>query len=92
MIFSTTFVSNISHSMKNLVRYDHKYVLVSMQITHYSCQILMKLEFCLQVYERYSNSNFMKIRLVGAELFHAEGRTDSHDKTNNNFSQFFESA
>ena len=26
-------------------------------------------------------SNFMKIRLVGAELFHADGQADGHDET-----------
>jgi hypothetical protein len=25
-------------------------------------------------------SNFMKIRLVGADLFHAEGQADRHDE------------
>jgi hypothetical protein len=38
----------------------------------------------------------MKIRPVGAELFHAggraDGRTDRHDKANSSFSQFWESA
>jgi hypothetical protein len=34
----------------------------------------MKLEFSRQIFEKYSN--FMKIRPVGAELFHEEGRTD----------------
>ena len=34
----------------------------------------------------------MKIRPVGAELFHAHGRTDSHDEANGRFSQFCESA
>jgi len=33
----------------------------------------------------------MKIRSVGAELFHTDGRTeDRHDKTNSHFSQFCE--
>jgi hypothetical protein len=27
-------------------------------------------------------SNFMKIRLVGAELFHVDGQTDTHDEAN----------
>ena len=35
-------------------------------------------------------SNFMKIRPVVAELFHADVRTDRHDKTNSLFSQFSE--
>jgi hypothetical protein len=34
----------------------------------------------------------MKIRPVGAELFHADGRTDGHAEANSCFSQFYESA
>jgi len=30
----------------------------------------------------------MKIRLVGAELFHADRQTDKHDEVNSQFSQF----
>ena len=30
----------------------------------------------------------MKIRLVGAELFHAERQTDRHDEANSHFSHF----
>jgi len=30
----------------------------------------------------------MKIRLVGAELFHADRQTDGHYKANTRFSQF----
>jgi hypothetical protein len=41
-------------------------------------------------------SNFMKIRQVGADLFHAvkrtDGRTDIHDEANSRFSQFCERA
>jgi len=29
--------------------------------------------------------DFIKIRLVGAMLFHADGRTDRHDEANNRF-------
>jgi len=42
----------------------------------YSCQILMKLEFSRQDFENTQISNFMTIRPVGAELFHADERTD----------------
>ena len=39
-------------------------------------------------------SHLMKIRVVGAELFHEGGRTDRqtdrHDKANSRFSKFFE--
>jgi len=34
----------------------------------------------------------MKIRPVGAELFHEDGQIDIHDDANSRFSQFFESA
>jgi hypothetical protein len=51
----------------------------------------MKLEFSRQIFEKYV-SNFMKIRPVGAEMFHADGRTDRHDETNSRFSQFCERA
>ena len=30
----------------------------------------------------------MKIRLVGAELYHAGGQTDGHGEDNSRFSQF----
>jgi len=32
----------------------------------------------------------MKIHLVGAKLFHADGRTDGHDKANSRSPQFCE--
>jgi len=35
-------------------------------------------------------SNFMKIRSVGTELFHADGQTDRRDEANRRFSQFCE--
>jgi len=34
----------------------------------------------------------MKIRPVGAEVFHADGQTERHDKANSRFSQFCERA
>ena len=41
-----------------------------------TCQILMKIEFSRQIFGKSAQSNFMKICPVGAELFHANGRTD----------------
>ena len=35
-------------------------------------------------------SGFMKIRLVGAELFILDRQTDIHDEANSRFSQFCE--
>jgi hypothetical protein len=34
-------------------------------------------------------TNFMKIRHVGAEFFHADGRTDRLDESDSGFSQFW---
>ena len=34
--------------------------------------------------------NFKKIRPVGAQLFHADGRTGTHDDANSRFAQFWE--
>ena len=38
--------------------------------------VLMKLESSRQFYRKLLVSNFMEIQPVGAELFHADGRTD----------------
>jgi hypothetical protein len=35
-------------------------------------------------------SNFIKIRAVGADLFHSHRRKDRHDEANRRFSQFCE--
>ena len=37
-------------------------------------------------------SNFMKIRPVGAELFHADRQTDGRDEANSHISRFSERA
>jgi len=55
-------------------------------------QILMKVEFSRQVLKNTQISNVMKIRPVGGELFHANGRRDERDTTNCQFSQLCESA
>jgi len=53
----------------------------------------MKLELSWQFFEKKIQiSNFMKIRLVGAELFHADRRTDRDDETNSHFSKFWKCA
>jgi hypothetical protein len=48
----------------------------------------MKLEFFRQIFENMQISNFMKIRQVGTELFHAEGQTGWHYEANCRFLQF----
>jgi hypothetical protein len=63
--------------------------------TRYSCRILITLKFSRQILGKIQISNFVKIRPVGAELFHADrqkdGRIDrqrdGHDEANSRFSQ-----
>jgi hypothetical protein len=43
-----------------------------MQSARYSCQILTKLEFSRRVLKTTPILNFIKIRPVGVELFHAD--------------------
>jgi hypothetical protein len=63
-----------------------------MQSTHYSCQILMKLNFLDKFSKNTQKSKYMKIPPVGADLFHADesrmdgrtdGRTDRQDRQTN---------
>ena len=51
---------------------------IFMQSARYSCQILMKLEFSRQIFR----NKFSKIRVLGAQLFHADGQTDAINKIN----------
>ena len=55
---------------------DQKCLLAITLSTRYSCPNLMKLEFSRQIFENTQKPNFMKIRPVGTELFHADGWTD----------------
>jgi hypothetical protein len=41
---------------------------------------IIMLEFSGQVFEKFTISNFMKIRQVDTALFHVDGRTDRHDE------------
>jgi len=58
LILSTTFDRNISHSKKKWGRDEKKCTLVFMQSTRYSTQILTKLEFSGQIFDKYSNRRF----------------------------------
>ena len=58
LIFSKNFVWNFSHFKKNSAKYYHKCTLAFMYRTHYSCQILIKLEFSWQSFKKYLNTKF----------------------------------
>ena len=91
--FLYNFIWNISRSKKNWTRYDQKCTLVFIQSTRNSCQILMKIEFFFGRFSKNTQiSNSMKIRPVGAKLFHTDRQTDRHDEANNRFSQVRERA
>jgi len=49
----------------------------------------MYLEFSQEILDKSSNIRFHEIRQVGAELFHADGRTDGQkDEANSSILQF----
>jgi len=91
--FSYNFVWNISHSIKNGTRCDQKCILAFMWSTVYPCQILMKLEFSRQIFEKASNIKFngnpsCRSRIDGRTEGRAESRKDRPDEANSRFSQF----
>ena len=47
----------------------------------------MKLVSSRQIFEKYPSC--IKIRAVGAELFHADGQMGGHDEANSRLLQFF---
>jgi len=58
LIFSTNFIQNISHSKKNSLRYFHNCTNVFAQRARPYSQILIKFEFSLQTFEKFSNIKF----------------------------------
>jgi len=48
---------------------------IGLRVLH-PCPFLMKPDFYRQISKNPQILNFMKIRAVGAELFHAHGQTD----------------
>jgi len=91
-----TYIWYISHSKKNWARYCQKCTYIGLHVKcRHSCQILIKLEFSRQTFEKMyiyiyiyiyiQISNFMKIR----QVFIPCGRIDRdrHDDANSRFSQ-----
>jgi hypothetical protein len=63
---------------------------------HVKCTLLSDLNVILFFIEEFSKnsqtSKAMKVRLVGADLFHADRRTNTHVGANSTFSLFFQRA
>ena len=76
LIFSTTFIYNISHPKKNLARYWHKSENIFMQSIRYSRRILMKLEIFRHNFEKNSNMKCHQTRSSGSRVAPC-GRTDT---------------
>ena len=74
LIFSATFVGNNFHSKYNAER-PKKVQRSSRTVLVIYVIFLSKLNFLDRFSKKHSSINFMKIRPVGAELLHADGRT-----------------
>jgi hypothetical protein len=84
LIFSINFIQNISYSKTNLIRrLNVKY---SLFLTN-----LIKFYFLDRFSKKSQILSFIKIRLVGAELFQADGWAERHDEANSVCSQFCKS-
>jgi hypothetical protein len=68
LIFATTYVWNIFHSQKNSARYDHKYTIVHVKCSYSDCQVLMELELCQQIFEKYFNIKFHEYPFSGTQV------------------------
>jgi hypothetical protein len=72
LIFTTSFVWNISHSKKNSARYKLTYIYT---YSTRPCQILIKLEFSRQIFEKYQIS-WKSVQWEPICFMRTDGRTD----------------
>ena len=76
LFFSTNFVWNISRSKKNSEIFYRRSQTSSCKVRFYWTS-----KFLNKFLKSTQQSNFIKIRPLGAELFHADGPTDTHHHT-----------
>jgi len=67
---------HVEHRHVEYRHVQYRYVQYRYVQYRYSCPILMKLEFSRHFFKNSQILNFTKIRPVGAELFHADRRTE----------------
>jgi hypothetical protein len=99
-VIYTTFAWNLSHSKNKWSRYDKNAYWSSCKVSVNLVRLERNFNFLDRCSKNPQISNFIKIRPVGAELFHADertddqtdGQTDRHDETNSRFSKFCEYA
>jgi hypothetical protein len=72
---------------KNCARYNEKCIFVFAQSVRYSCQILMKLELSLQIFERRYNIKTNADSFSGSRVVPC-GQADGHYEANSRFSHF----
>jgi hypothetical protein len=83
------FVWNISHSKKNWARYDKNAYWSSCKVIF----TLVRFALCQQIFRKLLKCKIsLKIRALGAELFHADGWTERRDGGNSRFSKSCKSA
>jgi hypothetical protein len=89
--FSVETLSETFHSKKGSAIY-HKRAYVYLQITRYSCQILIKVEISRQVFEKCSNIEFHENRSSGSRVCptQRDGQAVRHGEDSSRFSQFCE--
>jgi len=88
-------LSETCHFEKKLARYDQKFIVVFKYKIRYSCQILMKLEFYRQIFEKYTNIKLYENPFSwswGVPFGRADRHTNKHDEAKSRYSQFCERA
>ena len=89
--FFTTFAQNIPHSENISARYYHKRHTSPRNVQLVLSDFDKTWNFSTDLKKKKSwIQSFTKIRLVGAEQFHADRQTDRHDETHSRFSKFCE--